>query len=290
MFEMPAQLINNNLLNAQSKSTLENMDKFKGYRDIVKVLDKANAALISPKKIAYIGGFALDLESTLTETLSMNISDKTVEVESGTFENAVENLASVKLTGIIADNSFTEAKNAFDMAGDIVGNLGERLQMASGFFLKDAHQKQIKSIQNGIAKAQGAMNSFSQKYEFAKGILTGKNEMISGGSSISRSQERIAWLKAIYSSKKVFEFACEFAYYPHMMITDLTINRNDANKDGSVSSGCFKVNMTLQEIRTNERGATDSDSNRNGRQALKAEFGGEVRIAGMSLSELNRSI
>ena len=283
MFENSAQLINNNLLNAQSKSTLENMDKFKGYRDIVKVLDKANAALISPKKIAYIGGFALDLESTLTETLSMDISNKTVEAESGAFENAVEQSATVNLIGIIADNSFTEAKNVFDLASDFTGNIGERMQMLSGFFLKDVHQKQIKSVQNGIAEAQGAMNSYSKKYEFAKGILTGKNEMISGGSSISRSQERIAWLKAIYSSKKIFEFACEFAYYPYMMITNLKIDRNEA------SSGCFKVNVTLREIRTNENGATDADSNRNGRQALKAEFVGEVQIAGMSLSELNRS-
>jgi hypothetical protein len=283
-----------NMQSNQSQFTAENMGKTKGYDDIVKVLDRANTTLISPKKIAYLGGFVLDLEESLEETLSMEVSNKTVEAGPDISENAVEKLAVVQIRGIIADYAFIQSKNIFDTAGDLFGNFGKRLQMLDAFYLDKLWPEHSKHI----AKAQLIVNKSEHMFEFFKGIASFKNEIISNdtiGSPISRSQRSIAMLKAIYTSKVAFEFACEFAYYPQMMITNLKITRQ--NKEKEIGSGIFKVDITLHEVRSVETEVTSVeesqfafDDSRNSQQALAPVYSGYQQTNKISISELNRRV
>ncbi len=259
---------------AQAKPT-----PFKGYDDVVRVLDIANNTLISPKKLCYIGGFALDLENSVSENLSKQVSNKAVESGYQISESVIENLATISVTGIIANHTFGIPKNAADQFGNIVGNMGKRLKMLGGFFLDSLFPSQMKAINTAVTKTQNAANIVSDKIELIKSFANGTNEIISGGSTITRSQKQQAMLKALYKSNTPVEFACEFAYYPAMLITSMSISRN------GVENGAFAVSLTLQEFVGVEIEVADLDNAqfaknlcRNSIQNLTGENVGEQKI------------
>ena len=262
-------------LDSISKATLEGIDSAdKWAKDY---LEYADDFLMPNKKVAYLGTFALDLESSFEESLSIQVSNKAIEDSYEISANAVEKLAVINLKGIIADNSFNEPKNVFDMAGDIAGNLGERMKMLNGFWSTNLWADQHKYI----AKAQRYINKANNIVEFTKGIASFKNELIQNnaveGSFSSRSHEKVEKLRSIYNLKKRFKFECDFIYYRQMIITDLKISRK-----GETENGTFAVDIKLQEIKSVETEVTRvaetqfaSNHCRTEQQCLKSQFCGE---------------